>query len=424
MENGDPLTRFHKNGSLTSDSHLFTTLLCVSVPLWFVSDAVAQTATPRFELRSTREKPVVGTVEKLDFGGTISVAGQSVPVKEMVSLRRTDIMTPPWPKGTHAVLTNGDRVAGVPLELAGTFLRFRLNSERKEALRFPITWTSVLWLRSPESIEMEKLGTILTEPRNVDHVVLRNGDIASGTLTSLDSAKQELQIEAGGEKRSIALEKVVAIVFNNRFARDRKPAGPYGHLVLTNGTRLTVLSPNIQDGNFSAQTMFKDPVRVPLTDVAAVDIYQGAAVYLSDLKPAKYRYRSYQGEEFDWKADQNLHGRELQVQTGMGTQTFDKGIAVHGECTLQYDLTGKYRRFEALAGLDAQLGKRGNFEIRIIVDGKEQKVDGAKSLTRESGPMAIDLDVSGGKELTLIVGWGEGGNVGDYVNWCDARLIP
>ncbi len=220
------------------------------------------------------------------------------------------------------------------------------------------------------------------------------------------------------------LEKVVAVVFNNRFARDRNPTGPFGHLALTNGTRLTVLSPSIQDGNLSAQTMFKDPVRVPLADVAAVDIYQGAAVYLSDLKPTKYRYRPYQGEEFDWKADQNLHGRELQVWTRMGTQTFDKGIAVHGECTLQYDLAGKYRRFEALVGLDAQLGKRGNVEIRIIVDGKEQKVDGAKSLTRESGPMAIDLDVSGGKELTLIVGWGEGGNVGDYVNWCDARLIP
>ncbi len=147
MEDGDPLTKSQTKVSRSISTVPFFSLLYVSVPMWFVSDAVAQTATPRFELRSTREKPVAGTVEKLDFsGGMVLVAGKSVPVKDMVSLRRTDNVTPPWPKGAHAVLTNGDRVAGVPVELAGTFLRFRSNTERKEALRFPITWISVLWL--------------------------------------------------------------------------------------------------------------------------------------------------------------------------------------------------------------------------------------------------------------------------------------
>ena len=73
---------------------------------------------------------------------------------------------------------------------------------------------------------------------------------------------------------------------------------------------------------------------------------------------------------------------------------------------------------------DVPYGQRGSAEIRILVDGNERKIGGDKDLTLENGPRLIDLDVKGAKTLTLMVNWGDGGNVGDFVDWCDARLIP
>ena len=40
-----------------------------------------------------------------------------------------------------------------------------------------------------------------------------------------------------------------------------------------------------------------------------------------------------------------------------------------------------------------------------------------------NGPARIEVDLKRCRELTLVVKWGDGGNVGDYVNWGDARLI-
>jgi hypothetical protein len=170
--------------------------------------------------------------------------------------------------------------------------------------------------------------------------------------------------------------------------------------------------------------MFKDKLSISLNDIASLDIYQGKAVYLSDLKPSKYEYRSFQGEDHAWAADRNLSGTEMQIRTADGVATFDKGIAVHGECLLVYALDGKYERFESTVGLDARLGKRGSAEIRVRVDGKEHRINDGKALTAEGRPFQVSIDVKGAKELALIVLRGDGGNVSDHVNWCDARLIP
>ena len=39
------------------------------------------------------------------------------------------------------------------------------------------------------------------------------------------------------------------------------------------------------------------------------------------------------------------------------------------------------------------------------------------------GPLPVRVDVTGAKELTLAVEFGQGGDVEDHVNWADARLI-
>jgi hypothetical protein len=393
--------------------------------------AEGQEPSPRFSVISSSEKRLTGTIEKMDADGSVTLSKEATSAgQELVGLRRALKPMPHFPRTAQAVLNNGDRIAGTPSEIDGSFLWFRAVALRTGAegkidrgIRLPVTWVSIVWLRSPDSIDPEKLIDAFPESRTNDRAILGNGDVIAGTLTGLDAKKGELQFDMGAEKKIVALSKVVAIAFNNRVARNRKPTGSFGHLVLTTGTRLTVISPRIADNVLTAQTMFKDSIGVPLTAISALDIYQGAATYLSDLKPARYQYHTYQGEEHDWMADRNLAGQELQLRTELGTETFDKGVAVHGACRLTYALDGKYRRFECLAGLDAQLGKRGSVDIRVLVDGREQSLGDAKSLTFANGSRRIGVNIKDAKELTLIVEWGEGGNVGDYVNWCDARLL-
>lgn len=380
-------------------------------------------AEPRLVLHTTDERLVPGVVERLDASGILIVGHPVVAGAEVVALRRLNIATPPWPREAHLLLANGDRIVGKPLGIEGSFLIFRADGNRTESerLRFPLTTCSILWLRSPDTVERQSL---LEGERADDQVIFRNGDVLAGVLTAIDPIRGEFIVETGGMKRNTSVGKIAAIAFSTKLARVRKPTGLYWHLVLTNGTRLTLTTATIDKGVLRGQTMYKNPVQIALADVAALDAYQGKAVYLSDLKPTRYDYRSYQGEKREWTADRALDGRELQLQSPSGSIHFDKGLATHGECGITYSLDCKYRRFECHLGIDPRLGKRGSASVRILVDGKETKVNDGKQLTLASGMMPLRVDVLNAKELKLIVEWGDGGNVGDCVNWCDARLIP
>lgn len=381
----------------------------------------------RFTLHSTVDSAVAGIVEKMDASGAVTIVGRpTIAGTDVIALRSLDGLVPALPRDPHLVLANGDRIVGKPIGIDGSFLLFRAEGNRAEGerLRFPLTSSSILWLRSPDTVDRERIYSLLEGERADDHVILRNGDVLAGVVTGLDSTKSELTLEVNGAKRNSALDKVAAIAFSTRLARVRRPAGAYWRLVLANGTRLTLIAAMIEKGELRGQTMYKDLIQIPLADLSALDVYQGKAVYLSDLKPTNYDYRAYQGEMHPWAADRSLSGAELQLQSAAGITTFDKGIATHGECSLTWPLDGKYRLFECQVGLDPRTGKRGSAIVRVQVDGRDIPVNGGKALTLTNGIISLRAEVSKGKELKLIVEWGEGGNVGDCVNWGDARLIP
>jgi hypothetical protein len=61
----------------------------------------------------------------------------------------------------------------------------------------------------------------------------------------------------------------------------------------------------------------------------------------------------------------------------------------------------------------------GAVRVEIEVDGKKVK---ELVLKGNDAPQAIDLDVSGAKELKLLVTWAGFGQ-SDFVDWGSARLI-
>ena len=162
-------------------------------------------------------------------------------------------------------------------------------------------------------------------------------------------------------------------------------------------------------------------MRIPLDEVAALYVYQGRAVYLSDLKPLRYEYTSFLPTALPggYVADGSFGGRDLRL----GGNTHDKGLGMHSAGRLTYDLSGDYRRFEALVGLDDRDGRRGSVRVRVLVDGKPKDAGADRELTGGSEPLPLRVDVTGAKELTLVVEFGRAGDVEDHVNWADARLV-
>jgi NPCBM/NEW2 domain len=379
-------------------------------------------APPSFEVRVHDGKHLLGEIEAV-ARGRISLTGRAtVPGDEWYTIRRSPWVLPPWPDAPHVELTNGDVVRADVVESDGTTIRLRLAvpATPAQTLRFPLSALRVAWLTRRD----DRQPTWLAGPRKRDVIQSRAGDVSLGAISAIDTTRNVVRFQTDGRDQQLELTKVAAIGFNTDLARVRRPKGPYYRLTLTDGTRLSVLSLGSDGRSWTAESLYKETVRIPFDYLVAADVEQGKVVSLSDLKPTKYQYQSFDGEDFALATDCCVTGRPMRLKLVNGESTFDRGIGLHAECTVTYRLDEKYRRFEALAGLDARSGARGDCVLVILVDGKERELPGGGRLRLAASPIPVQIDVRAAKELNIAVRRGNGGNVQDHVNLADARLVP
>jgi hypothetical protein len=259
--------------------------------------------------------------------------------------------------------------------------------------------------------------------RTRDIVCLRNGDVVAGVLSELDDQKAEVEVEK--KRVTVRMAQVAYIAFNTELSETLRPKGAYARLILTGtgpgkGGRLSLTSAACTDATtLTGTTVFGARLSVPLEEVAALDLLQGRSVYISDLKPSRYEFHPYLDTTWPLATDGNVTEHDLLLRGS----TYDKGVSLHSHSRLSYPLGGAYRRFEALVGLDDRDGRSGSVRIRLLADGKVLDIGADRELTAREDPVPINVSVEGVRELTLVVEFGQGGDVQDVVDWVDARLI-
>jgi hypothetical protein len=383
----------------------------------------AEDASVLFEARTAEGKLPAGTLLKMDEKWAIGLGGAhpaTVEDGELLVLRRTNRELPDRPAGMQVVFTNGDCVGVHEAKLEGERVLCRLGDKNRTEFKATLSTLSLIWLAPPsEPAERDKLRRRwAAEKRARDVVRLRNGDSVEGILTGLDEAA--FQIEVDKKKVRLDLEKIAAVALSSELASAPKPKGVFGRLILADGARISLSKCEYTGGKtLSATTLYNATLHILLDEVLALYIFQGKAVYLSDLKPVKFEWKPFGNLDWPPVADGSVSGRDLRL----GGSTYDKGMGLHADSRLTYDLAGKFRRFEALVGLEeCEDGRSGTARIKVLVDGKPRPLD-VEELTGKSKPLPISLDVKEAKELTLVVEFGRRGDVLARVNWIDARLI-
>jgi hypothetical protein len=387
---------------------------------------------PAFVVDSPADERPTGQLLRLTraFTASLKSSKSETTIANVISLRRVGHALPPFPTGPHIVTTTGDRIVGTLVGGDGQSLRFlpsTLKLKPSEAWQVPLSSVVVLWLTDiPAHAPLDaNRSDWLAELKNRDVVRFRNGDTARGTIDGLDSDAVRpvfrFRPERGTE-REIASRELTAVGFNPALARTRKPKGAFARIVLVDGSRLALTDATVADDALIGVTLFGEKAQLPLSTVVAIDIVGGKAIALSGMKPKKVEQAGFLGVAWPWTADRSVRGDALRVKTALGEATADKGIGTHPRTVLTYDLGGKYRRFEALVGLDPDAAIRAAVTVRVLVDGQEQTISGLPSLTGGNA-VPIRVAVAGAKELTLITDFGPAGGVGGDVNWLDARLV-
>lgn len=394
----------------------------MAFPLLIAAALFAPPTPPEFVAVSAAGPDVRGRVKQFGPNWSLTLGDATVSGRDLVSLRRADTPLPRWPAAAGLILANGDRVPGIVLGGDDLALQFRPAATPAAAWRVPLPAVQVAWLAAPpaDAPPFPARYPWLDPDRKTDVVRLRNGDVLRGVLERFTDGGG-VRLRADDKPTPLDPATVAAVALNPSLVAARRPKGAYARLVAADGTRITLSAATADGTTLRGTTTFNAKLELPLADVIAIDVFGGKAVYLSDLKP-KAAVEPFAGLTWPWAADRTVKERPLALLGPHGVGTFDKGLGTHPRTTLTYDLSGKYRRFEATVGLDAETGRRGTATVRVLVDDKEQDVPGLAGLTAEK-LVPVRVDVTKAKRLTLVVDFGPGGDVQADVNWADARVI-
>ena len=245
----------------------------------------------------------------------------------------------------------------------------------------------------------------------------KDADIVAvhGAASNVDG--NELIFHYQDQDRRINLAKLIGIVFAQRSAASKPDDSFHEVLRFTDGEQISGQWKLLAGNRITLETDGAKQVKFPMGAVASIEFRNGRITYLSDLTPAKIEQTPFFDQIIPFKTDSALGGGPLRL----GNRIYDKGLAVHSRCVLEYDLGGRFDRFRTTMGFEPVTGAMGDAIVRVLGDGKPLYENTTAKGT--DSPVPIDVDANGISHLTLQVDFGNGQDVGDRVVWADARAV-
>jgi NPCBM/NEW2 domain len=411
-----------------NDDPLRICLKRARLPLAF---AITVLIAPRFLLaqedsdvavaRLANGSEIAGSLRSITEG-SLRLGEQSLPVSDVVRLNFRGRAGVVGQRATLIQLINGDRVvAGLTNMVDDAVIALWKSHPEWPPVRIPSETIAGILLSAPvEPAQRARWFTrVFSRGPKTDVVLLQNGDRALGDLFSFDQTT--LKLSQGGKPLAIEMARVRGITFNSSLVNLPPVKQPRIHVTLTDGSQLTGYAASRERGGpLRLTTVFGSPLELPLPSIAAIRFLDGRATYLSELEPRAARASGYfeTVERVAVAKDRNVLDGPLVVH---GTE-YPKGLGTRSQSLIEYDLGGRYSRFEATAALDDLAGGKGS--VRFVVEKDGVRIFESGLVTGMSAAAAVGpLDIGGAKKLALIIEYGELADINDWADWCDAVVI-
>ena len=110
------------------------------------------------------------------------------------------------------------------------------------------------------------------------------------------------------------------------------------------------------------------------------------------------------------------------IVASVGGVSYVKAVGVHAGSDLSVSLAGACERFTVAAGIDGEVtSSQASVVFSVVADGTTLYT--SPVVTVASGPVSVDLNVTGRSALRLVVADGGNGIAYDHADWAGARLV-
>ncbi len=269
-----------------------------------------------------------------------------------------------------------------------------------------------------------------------DRILLTNGDVVRGFVTSID--KEGVTVDADMGETKVPHRLIVAV----RLARvplvcDRsegpallwgcpaetagqQPAAshpPYFIVTIGDSGRVTMTAFDWSAGVVEARLPQGAPVKFDPRRVVNIEVVGGRWEWVSSHHPISYQHTPMLSLHWEYATDRNVLDGPIRV----AGERFTRGVGVHSRSSITYDLKGAYREFVTSFGIDDDSGPYADVTAHNLVAGQPRFVQTNVRRGRLFGP--VRLDVSGAKRIELITDFGDNGDLQDRFDWIEAALI-
>lgn len=390
--------------------------------LLFVLCASAALAADPPELRPLKGEKLKGDLVGLnDKEIVLQIDGKSVstPVEGTLQL---DFRAPVSPAGlwSQVELTDGSVLRCSKVELKEKDAILTLVSGQTATIPMALL-TSIM--REANDVKFVAAWKDLLGGKKFSYDVLVARHPMTGTLgynegTFYDAAANGKTIEfkrKDKEKDSFATEKILGMIFVR--PPDPNMPGRLCEVLDIQGAKLFAKSVVLKDGKFVVSTQCGAKVEYAADALARLDYSKGKLMYLSEFELSRVKVVEVVKTTGEFKRDRNIDGSELRL----AGKKYEKGLAMHADKDVTFDLDGEYREFKAVVGIDDNVpqGSDAPVVLRIEGDGKELL---ALNVTRKDGAKPVNLNIKDVQKLRIIVRTGDMFDNGKHLDLVNAKV--
>lgn len=379
------------------------------------------------EVKTLSGQTVEGTLVRLAVDGVVvrPKEGQekTLPLAEVLAIELAPASKEaPDPTAVrHRIrLTDGTRFDAAEVRFVAGRLEAKLPGAGAP-LAVPLAAVASVLLDAQDQKNQDEFQAALAKGPQTDVVRLASRDgksvnVFEGVIGDADAQGTTLRFTPeGGQPAQVAVGRLRSVAF----ARPAAVEAPLGKLTDSAGSQFALASLAVGEKELRVKTPAGLELALPLAEAVRIDLSAGKLVYLSDLEPLRVETEHL---AFVPPAGQR-YGRDKTLKGGVlavGKKRYAKGLSLHSKTVLEFDASG-YNAFRCVLGLDDAVGRVGSALVRIEADGKELF---SQPVSRgDAKPHEVELKLAGVKRLRLIVDFGDDFDLGDHVDFADARMM-
>lgn len=307
------------------------------------------------------------------------------------------------------------------------------------AVEVPVERVHAVRLQAENPSYTQQWNTFLKRDSEKDNLVVakRDGsglDFLAGIVSNVTAESVEFLLD--GDTIPVPAARVYGIVFGRQAGSKGAARGSEASIQLTSvvGDVFKVKTIVLEADQLKTESSWGQMLSVPLQQLQKIDLSSGRIRFLSDMPTLAERFdgidpeNSLFAELISLEQQKLLFGPqrnttiERQSRLRLRGREFAKGLCIHSRSEMQWDLEKRFSSLECVAGIDDEVAFNGSNAVALKITG-DGNVLFEQLITSTDAPLPLRLSVDGVSTLTVLVDFGDGSSVCDWLDLADARLV-